>query len=209
VFELSQPVTLPKDDTARIEFLAGANADARNVFVYDASPRVFGYSGFITNPGYGLTDITTVQNYLEFSTDAEEGLGTALPPGNLRIYQEDANGTPLIVGLTALPYTPEGETVQIYLENSAEITGERRQTEFQTLSNDAIQETYEIRLRNLSADAVEILVPERMSRSAAWEILGSSLPFEQPDPFGISFTVEVPSGQEASFAYTVLYTRPG
>lgn len=172
------------------------------MFVYDASPRVYGYSGFITAPDYGLSEITTVQNYLEFSTD------TDLPAGALQVYQKDESGASLIIGQTSLPFTPAGETIQIFLQNSADIEGERRQTNFQMLSNDAIQEDYEIRLKNRGENEVEVFVPERMTRSARWEILGSSVPYEQPDPFGIEYTVTVPPGGETVITYTVLYTRP-
>ena len=207
IYHVPQRLTLEKGETPALQYLAGAEVTAENVYIFDGSPRIYGYSGFITSPTYGISEVTAVQNFLSFAAQ-QDGEDLALLPGVLRVYQEENDGTLLLIGETPLTYTPAGETVQIYLENTEEVTGERRQTEFQQLSNDVIQESYEIRLRNRKAEAVTVTVPERMTRSSMWEILGSSMPFEQPDPFGIEFTVEVPAGGEVVFSYTVLYTRP-
>lgn len=208
LLDLPRPVTLPAVQSVLIEFLAGADTGARNVYVYDASPRIYGYTGFITSEDYGLTGLTVVQNYLEFSTDRNGGLGIALPTGTLRIYQETEAGTSLLIGQTQLAYTPENETVQVFLEDTADITGERVRTDFQMLSVEALQETYTIRLINNGDKDLTVVVPERMTRSVNWEILGATVPYEQPDQFGVEFTVEVPAGGEAEITYTVLYTQP-
>lgn len=207
-FTLPEPITLEAQQGQMIELLAGAEANARNVYVYDASPRVYGFGGFNTDASYGTTEITTVRNFLEFSTDSENGLGTALPAGRIQIARVRDDGSLILIGQSTLDYTPEDETVQLFLDDTGEISGERRQTEFQILSDDAVQETYEIRLSNRSTELVEITVPERMTRSPNWEIRGSSIPFEQPDPFGVEFMVEVPAGEDILITYSVLYTRP-
>ncbi|MBI5957761.1 MAG: hypothetical protein HY866_03430 [Chloroflexi bacterium] len=208
LIDLPYPVTLPANSGLLVEFLAGAEAAAQNVFVYDSSPRVFGYSGFITNPDYGLTDNHVVQNYLGFSTKEEGGLGMALPAGLIRIYQENESGASLLIGQTQLAFTREGEDVRIFLENSTDLIGTRTRTDIQVLSADAIQETFEIRLTNSGDRALTVTVPERMTRSARWEILGATMPYEQPDQFGVVFTVDVPAGGESVVTYTVLYTTP-
>jgi hypothetical protein len=192
-----------------IEFLGGAISDPRNVYVYDASPRVFGYNTFISSPDYGQTDITGVQNFLAFTTGSEDGLSIALPAGNMRIYQQNETDASLLIGQTQLAYTPEGETIRIFLNTPEMLSGERTQTEFVELSTNAIQETYEIRLTNEGETDVEVTVPERMTRWSNWEILGASLPYEQPNQFGVEFTVNVPAGGETVISYTVLYTNAG
>jgi hypothetical protein len=206
-FNINQRVTLPAYNTRYVQFIAGANANARNIYLYDASPRIFGYSGFNTSPTYGTTGITAIQNFLEFSTAEDGGLGTALPAGRLRTFRQNQNGSTLLIGETQIAYTPEDQTVRVFLENTAGITGERRQTEFQILSETAVQESYEIRLSNRTDEPLTVIVPERMTRSQTWEVLSSSIPYEQPDPFQIVFEVEVPAGEDVVITYTVLYTR--
>lgn len=204
VIPLPHRLTLRPNETQYLEFLADTTIEAQNQFVYDASPRVFGYSGFITNPTYGITQVAGVQNYLRFTTQ-EDGLD--LPAGIARIVQTNEDGVNLRVGETALRTTPAGQTTQIFLENADDLEGERLQSGFQLLSDRAVQETYEIRIRNNSDEAVTVLIPERMTRGATWEIISSSVPFEQPDDFGVEFELAVPAGEIASLSYTVLYTR--
>lgn len=207
LLDLPRPVTLPSGEPVLIEFLSGAKSDVRNVYVYDASPRVYGYSGFITDPAFAQTDITTVRHFLAFST-GQDGVGTALPAGNLRIYQDSETGASLLIGQTPLAFTPEDETVQVFLDNPDDITGSRTQTEFLVPSPSAIQEEFDVYLRNDSDRDVTIVVPERMTRAAQWEILGASEPYTQPDQFGIEFVVDVPAGGETTIGYIVLYTNP-
>lgn len=206
MLDLPNPVTLMQNETSLVEFLAGVVVNPNNVYVYDASPRVFGYSSFINNPDYGVTDINVVQNFLTFATGTEEEPGIALPAGDMRIYQEEADGATLLIGQPQLAYVPSGEVVQVFLNNPETLSGVRVQDDFETLSNNAVQETIEITLRNDGDEDITVRVPERMTRSRNWEILGANMPFEQPDSFGVEFIVEVPAGEQTVITYTVLYT---
>ncbi|MEO0565694.1 MAG: hypothetical protein AAF125_26540, partial [Chloroflexota bacterium] len=191
VFQLDGTVSLPANGNRLVGFLDEVELSAENVYVYDASPRVFGYQGFNTAPTYGITEVDRVQNFLELSV--ADGTDFDLPAGNVRIYRETDNGAPLLAGSSQLPFTPSGEAVQLFLDSAGEITGERRQTEFQVLGNDGLQESYEIRLSNRTEEDITVLIPERLTRSPIWEIAGSSLPFEQPDNNSITFEVVVPA----------------
>jgi len=155
-----------------------------------------------------LTACADVQNWLEFTTDEEAGLGADLPAGRVRVYQEDVDGAALLIGENRIDHTPEGEEVEIFLGNAFDLVGERTQTQFNQLSQDIIEETYEIRLRNRKdEDTVQIRVPERLTRGQNWQILNNSHEFTQTSAFAIEFRVDVPAGQEVVITYTVRYTR--
>src|SRR5690606_20133097 len=79
LYELARNVTIGNNETKQVQFVTGTGVTATTFFVYDGSPRFFGYGGFISDQFYGQTGITDVQNYLEFSTDDESGLGADLP----------------------------------------------------------------------------------------------------------------------------------
>lgn len=53
-----------------------------------------------------------------------------------------------------------------------------------------------------------VRVPERLTRSPRWEIIGATQPFEQPDGVTIVFEVEVPPGEDVLLTYIVVYIRP-
>lgn len=207
LYEIARAVTIGNNETKQVEFVTGAAVPATTFFVYDSSPQFFGYGGLYTDQFYGQTGITDVQNWLEFSTDDETGLGADLPAGRIRVYQQDIDGAALLIGENLIDHTPEGESVQIYLGNAFDLVGERTQTGFEIIGRDTVEETFEIRLRNRKDDeTVQIRVPERLTRGANWEIIESNMEFEQVNAFGIEFRVDVAPDEEAVITYTVRYT---
>ncbi|MGJ3238687.1 MAG: DUF4139 domain-containing protein [Anaerolineae bacterium] len=208
LYEIARNVTIGNNETKQVEFVSGADVAATTFYVYDASPQFYGYSGFYSDQFYGQTGISDVMNYLEFTTDAEGGLGEDLPAGRIRVYQEDVDGAALLIGENRIDHTPEGENVQIYLGNAFDLVGERTQTSFETFGNSVVEETFEIRLRNRKDEgSVEIRVPERLTRGANWEILNSSMEYEQLNAFAIEFRADVPAGEEVVITYTVRYNN--
>ena len=142
-------------------------------------------------------------------TKQDGGVGAALPAGRIRVYQEDIDGSALLIGENQIDHTPEGEDVQIFLGNAFDLVGERTQTNFNMIANNVIEETFEIRLRNWKDDqTVEIRVPETLYRWSNWEIVNSSDPFTKTDSNSIEFRVPVEPGQERVITYTVRYTFP-
>jgi hypothetical protein len=206
LYEVARRVTLNSNETKQVEFVSETAVPATTFYVYDGSYPFYGYYSPIYDTGYGQTGITTVGTYLEFTTDEDGGLGADLPAGRIRVYQQDIDGSALLIGENSIEHTPEGEDVQIYLGNAFDLVGERKQLSFNQLSRDVYQETYEIRLRNRKDDeTVEIRVPERLFRWSNWEILNSSHEFTKTDSASIEFRVDVPPGEETVITYTVQY----
>jgi hypothetical protein len=208
LYEINRRVTVGDNETKQVEFVTGADVPATTYYVFDASsPFFYGYGGPVTDPGYGSYGISDVQNYIEFMTDEEDGLGADLPAGRVRVYQEDVDGAALLIGENFIDHTPEGETVSLYLGNAFDLVGERLQTNFNIISDYVIEETYEIRLRNRKDDVpVEIRVPETLYRWSEWEILSASMPYEQLDSARIEFRPTVNPGEEVVITYTVRYS---
>jgi hypothetical protein len=209
LYELNRRVTVGNNETKQVEFVSGNAIPANTFYVYDASLPFYGYGSPIFDPGYGQTGITDVQNYVEFTTDEEAGLGADLPAGRVRVYQQDTDGAALLIGENQIDHTPQGEDVQLYLGNAFDLVGERTQTQFNQISNNVVEETFEIRLRNRKdAETVEIRVPERLYRWSNWEIIDSTDDFEQVNSNTIEFRVDVEPDTERVITYTVRYTFP-
>lgn len=206
LYEVARRVTLNSNETKQVEFVSETGVPATTFYVYDGGYAFYGYYSPIADMSYGQTGITTVGTYLEFTTDEDGGLGADLPAGRIRVYQQDIDGSALLIGENRIEHTPEGEDIQIYLGNAFDLVGERVQLSFNQLSRDVYQETYEIRLRNRKDDeTVEIRVPERLFRWSNWEILNSSHEFTKTDSASIEFRVDVPPGEETVITYTVQY----
>jgi len=208
LYEISRNVTVGNNETKQVEFVSGAGVAANTFYIYDASAPYYGYGSFYTDQFFSTTGVTDVQNWLEFSTDDESGLGADLPAGRIRVYQEDVDGAALLIGENVIDHTPEGEDVTIYLGNAFDLVGERTQTDYARLGDNVVEETFEIRLRNRKEnETVEIRVPERLGRGANCEITSSSMDFTQTSAFAIEFRADVPPGEEVVITYTVRYVR--
>ncbi len=209
LYEIQRPVTVGNNETKQVEFVSGTNIPAHTFFVYDGSMPFYGYSGWITDQYYGQTGVTDVQNWLEFTTGKENNLDAALPAGRVRVYQQDVDGSALLIGENHIDHTPKGEQIKLFLGNAFDLVGERKQTDFKYIGSNVIEETFEIRLRNRKENlAVEIRVPERLYRWSNWEILNSSDEYTKMDSSSIEFRVIVQPGEEKVLTYTVRYMWP-
>ncbi|MBA3868982.1 MAG: hypothetical protein H0X30_07500 [Anaerolineae bacterium] len=146
---------------------------------------------------------------MEFTTGKENNLDAALPAGRVRVYQQDVDGSALLIGENSIDHTPKGEQIKLFLGNAFDLVGERKQTDFKIIASNIIEETFEIHLRNRKENqAVEIRVPERLYRWSNWEILNSGDTFTKLDSSTIEFREIVQPGEEKVLTYTVRYTWP-
>jgi hypothetical protein len=217
LYEISRPVTVGNNETKQVEFVTAASVPAHTFFVYDASPAFYGYGSAIGDQYYGQTGITTVQNWLEFTTGKENHLDAALPAGRVRVYQKDADGAALLIGENSINHTAKGETVRFLLGSAFDLVGEHTQTAFKIVSGSflfftstTVTETYQITLRNHKEDqSVQVRVPEHLFRWSNWQILSASDAYTQLDSGTIEFRVDVPPGGEKIITYTAQYSWPG
>ncbi len=209
LYEIQRPVTVGNNETKQVEFVSGADIPAHTFFVYEGGGYFGGYYGPITDQYYGQTGITDVQNWLEFTTGKDNNLDAALPAGRVRVYQQDIDGSALLIGENSIDHTPKGENVKLFLGNAFDLVGGRTQTDFKFLSSNVIEETFEIKLRNRKEDqAVEVRVPEHLYRWSNWEIISSSDPFTKLNSATAEFRLVVQPGEEKVLTYTVRYTWP-
>jgi hypothetical protein len=209
LYEIQRHVTVADNETKQVEFVSGANVPAHTFFVYEGGTPFYGYGYPITDQYYGQSGVTDVQNWLEFSTGEDKGLGADLPAGRIRVYQEDTDGAALLIGENSIDHTPKGEDVKLFLGNAFDLVGSHTQTNFQLIASNVLEETYEIHLRNRKDDeTVQIRVPEHLFRWSNWEILNASTDFTKLDSNTIEFRADVAPGEEKVITYTVRYTWP-
>lgn len=209
LYEVGRTVTIGNNETKQVEFVTGTNVPARTYYVFNASEPVYNYYSPITDRGYGTYTQATVQTYLEFDTSEENGVGADLPAGRIRVYQQDVDGAALLIGENRITHTPKGETIDILLGSAFDLVGERVQTDFRMVTNNVIQETFEIKVRNRKeSESVEVRIPENLYRWSNWEILNASADYEKTSASAIEFIVDVPAGEEVVLTYTVQYNWP-
>jgi hypothetical protein len=212
LYQVTRPVTVKDNQTKQIEFVTAQNVPAVKFYVYDGAAGYSGYGwGPVADSGYGAqTGNTNVTVMLEFRTDEASNLETQLPAGRVRLYQEDVDGSPLLVGEDQISHTPKNETVRLTVGNAFDIKGERVQTEYKPLGDSGAQESFRITLRNHKDEAVEVRVVENLYRWTEWTMLAETLdgkPVEhsQLSSQQVEWRVPVPANGEAVLEYTVQY----
>ncbi len=211
LYQVQRPVTVKDQQTKQIEFVNGVGVPVTQFYVYDGAAGYGFWGSPITDPSYGAqTGNTNVTVMLEFRTDAESDLETQLPAGRVRMYQEDVDGSPLLIGEDRIGHTPKDETVRLTVGNAFDVKGERVQTDYRRLGDSGAEESYRITLRNHKDAPIEVRVVERMYRSSQWQIIAEKLdgqPAEHNklDSQTVEWRVTVPAGGEAVLEYTVQY----
>jgi hypothetical protein len=211
LYEINRPVTVNNNETKQVEFINVRAVPATIYYVFEAVRDFFGYQNVPLLDRYDYqSDVKHVSTWLQFSTGDENGLGKDLPTGRLRAYQQDTDGSAVLIGEERIQHTPKGETVDLELGKAFDLVAERRQAEFTQLSKTLLEEDYEIRLRNRKDNqAVQIRVRERLFRWSNWEILDKSHDFTVLNSSTIEFRVDVPPGEEVVVTYTVRYSWRG
>lgn len=142
----------------------------------------------------------TVRYRLE--NKAGDGLGRALPSGTVRFYVPSKGGD-LLRGEDNIRYTPVGEKITLTMGLAADITSERKQTDFRRdgLPKNVVETAHSIVLRNAKDEAVTVDIVENIPGD--WRMLEESQPHDKRSATQAQWKIAVPAGGEATLTYRV------
>jgi hypothetical protein len=103
------------------------------------------------------------------------------------------------VGEDLIDHTPKDEKVRLYIGDAFDIVGERKQTNYQQISQRLLKQSFEISLRNHKEKEVTVTVIEHAYGD--WKVVNSSQPFTKKDSHTIEFAVKVPANGESKVTY--------
>ena len=142
-----------------------------------------------------------VGTFISFENESDNQLGVPLPSGIIRVYQRDSDGALQFSGEDRIDHTPKDETVRLRLGNAFDVVGERVQTDFRRVSNNVMETSFAITLRNHKETDVVVSVVEPLFGD--WEILQSSHTFEKVDAGTAIFAIPVGADGEVKLEYRV------
>jgi len=187
-YTLNRTTTLSNGESKQISLLSEYGVPVEKEYIFDS------------NTGERIKVVMSTEN-----TDSS-GLGMPLPGGIVSAYAEDSEGTLQFVGEDEIDHTPIGEEVRIFVGYAFDITGEKTQTDYQSLGESAERRSYSINLTNQKAEDVNVTVVENIYGD--WEIMNSSQNYTKVDAFTAEFDVRVPANGEESVTYTVEVRYP-
>jgi len=212
LYTLPEPTTIHDRETKQVEFLRGSGIQSKRLYIYDGAQLPANYNNFQDlrqNQQYGTQSNPHVWVMREFVNSVANHLGIPLPAGRVRFYRQDQDGQVEFTGENQIEHTPKDETVRVYTGNAFDITGERRQTKFQSNMRQpggSLDESFEIKLRNHKTEAATVRVVEHLYRWSTWTITEESAAHRQTDSKTIEYDVALQPDEEKTVTYTAHYT---
>jgi hypothetical protein len=212
LYDLHRTVSLADGEIKQVEFLDAAGIAVERSYVYDGAQgdeQNNYYNGSVNmDQSFHVGDINQKVSVVEEIRNSEANhLGIPLPAGRLRFYRRDADGQVEFVGESVINHTPAEDTVKVTTGSAFDVKGARRQTDF-TIDNQRriMYETFEIKLTNQKAVAVNVKVLEHLYRGNNWQIEEKSADYNKLDSHTIEIPVQVPAQGSTIVSYKVKYT---
>ena len=150
-------------------------------------------------PGAPLRD--DVQVFYRFTNDRASGLGLPMPAGTVRVYQADAAGAVHFVGEDHIDHTPKDEKLDLQIGKAFDVICERKQTDFEKISDRVFEMEFEVTLRNHKATPITVEVHEPVG--GTWKMLQSSHDWKKTAAWAAEFSVPVAVDAAAVLKYRV------
>jgi hypothetical protein len=199
LYTLGRQTTLLENETKQIALLDGAGIPVQKRYVVDG--QQFYYRNRYA-PGSPLKD--DVRVFYTFRNDEASGLGQPLPAGVIRVYQADSKGSVQFAGEDHIDHTPKDEQVSIHIGNAFDVVCERKQTDYERISENVYEMAFEITLRNHKATPATVEVNEPIAGS--WRMLSSTYEAVKTDAWAARFTVPVAANGTSVLRYRVRVT---
>ncbi len=142
---------------------------------------------------------------LKFVNDTNSNLGSPLPKGTVRIYQNTDDGNALFIGEDRIDHTAKNRIVILNPGNAFDITASREQVDFEQLP---VNKPYRSRMRSSVLTTIYNAkkTPQRVRVEefipGEWEIVDGQQLDKRQGNTAVWF-VDVPAEGETSIRYTV------
>jgi len=192
------------NETKQMTLMSAADVTVQRKLVFDGG-RYWPYTGGYGGPGSGSSTSEKKANVmLELKNSKDNNMGMPLPKGKVRVYKADKRGNLQFLGEDLIDHTPKDETVKLYIGDAFDVLGERKQMEYNQISDRVREESYEISLRNHKNEDVTVYVTEHIFGD--WKMLSNSHDFLKKDATTVEFPVVVPKNGETTVTYRVRIT---
>jgi len=186
LYTLSRAATLKDRQQKQIDLMPTARTPVTKEYIYD-----------------GTREAKRVKVTLRFKNAKENGLGSALPAGKVRLYKPEGEAQ-ILVGEDMLDHTPRDEEVRLSVGEAFDIVGERTRLNFRQMGERANEEQVKIEIRNQKSEPVTVNVVEHFTGD--WNIREQSQPSTKKDAGTAEWKLSVPSRGRTEVTYTVFRT---
>lgn len=202
LYDLQRKTTVKDRQIKQISLLEGKGVPLRKEFIIDNAQSWWFWQAYSEQE-----ENKPVKVVVSFRNSAADRLGMPLPEGIIRLYKQDSAGGAQFVGEDRIKHTPKDEEVRIKVGEAFDVVSQRRQVNFQRISNRTIETSWEIRIRNHKKEDIVVQVIEPIAGYADWQIPQAAYPYTKVNAANIRFEVPVSRDGEAILTYTAQVTR--
>ena len=204
--DIERPVTLEEDEEKILVIGRAHHVPISRMLIYDGVR----FDRFQRNRrldwSYGTESHQAIEARIVFENKAAVGLGTPMPSGLFRLYQERGRNHVDFIGDEPFPSTVPDATCRISVGPVRGLRGDRERISYrEVVPLHQYDESFAIRLWNETEDDVVIRVVEHLYRWHTYEITKADSAYSTPAPQTIAFLVDVKAGGKRSIHYTVRY----
>jgi len=197
LYTLPRKTTVADNQTKQVDLLFAPHVAVTKTLELRGSPYYY------RSRNADLGTRIKVGTYVTFR-NAGGALGIALPKGAVRVYKRDNGGQEQFVGSDSIDHTPKNETVRLHLGDSFDVTANKKQTDFKTISSSTYESEYEIVLRNAKPVAQNVLVIEPIPGD--WTMIRSSAAYTKSSSSTATWSLRVPASGSTTLTYRVRNT---
>jgi len=196
LYRLDRPTTIAENQTKQVAMLSA------NAIPVRKSLLLRGADYYYRNQYSEIGSALKVDVFVEFENKAAATLGMPLPKGLMRVYKKDSAGNAQFVGEDAINHTPKNETVRLKLGSAFDVIADKKQTDFQKVSDKEYQSAIEVTLKNAKKEAVTVIVQEPIGGD--WRILSESKKHTKVSSHLAQWEVTVPAEAETTLTYRAI-----
>ena len=145
-------------------------------------------------------DKLPIEIKIEFLNDGK--YKKALPSGQIRVYQKDANNELQLIGADRIVHTPAGEKITVKLGEAFDILGERNRVNAEQVNAHLRRDTFTVALNNHSAKDITVIDREHVLPFATFK---SDANFVKINSETYECQVKVPADGIVNLQYTMEY----
>jgi hypothetical protein len=166
------------------------------------APGVLAKRRYVFDP---LIDSDRIAVQLVIKNTEANGLGMALPRGQVSFQQADRDGGQVLLGRDAVDHAPVGEDLVFTIGNAFDLSVEQRVLNTKLINTKEREITIQVRIRSQKSEPVVVKCLGRFWSQANWQITGSTRPWQQRDARTAEFEIEAAPQKETVLQYTVHY----
>lgn len=207
MYTMARPTTIRNNETKQLSLLNADGVAVGKEMIYDGRKQWWsswwypGREDLNPGSGYDTSSYHKVNVTLEIKNSQANRMGMPLPKGKVRVYKLDDKGAQQFVGEDMIDHTPKDEKIKLYVGDAFDVVGDYKRTNYNKISARAIEESFEVKIRNHKQTPVEVKVVDHVW--ADWKITQSSDKYEKIDAHTIQFPVKVPKDGEKIVTYTI------